>query len=56
MNNYYSDIKFNDDNSITIMNHTIKMDDIYYNVNIVILNNRDLVNNLYIAKLNKTDK
>lgn len=62
MSDYYSDIKFNDDNSITIMNHTITFDDIYerlyYNVNKAILdvNNMKLFNNLYYDKLNNTDK
>lgn len=57
--NYNNKVKIND-NSITIMNHTIKMNDMieqtYFNVNNTILNNFIIFNKIYYDNLNNNDK
>lgn len=48
------------DNSVTIMNYKIIMDDLieqtYYTTNTVIINDITLFNTIYIDKLNETEK
>ena len=57
--NYNNQVKINNDN-ITIMNHTITMNDMieqtYYNVNNTILNNFLVFNKIYYDNLNDIDK
>jgi hypothetical protein len=56
---YYDDIKIEDD-SISIMNHKITIEDVidqtYYTVNMAIVEHWEIMDELYINKLNETDK